>query len=82
MSGFGVVPFCGPRDLDEFVFRKTAPEPAATPYEAVYERVDRLHDSREYWQHLYGCRAWLWLRRDPSTHTVLEVRLLGAELSS
>jgi len=69
-------PFCGPRELEEFVFRKTLAETAAAAYEAVYERINRLHDSQEHWQHLHGCRAWLWVRRDPSTHTVLEVRLL------
>jgi hypothetical protein len=24
-----------------------------------------------------GCRAWLWVRRNPSTNDVLEVRCLG-----
>jgi len=74
-----VCPFCGPRELEEFVFRKTLAEPAATPYEAVYERVNRLHDSLEHWQHLHGCRAWLRVRRDPSSHTVLGAVLLGSE---
>ena len=72
-------PFCGARDLEEFVFRKTLSRPGTTPYQAVYERIDDLHESREHWQHLHGCRAWLRVRRDPSTHTVLEVRLLDAE---
>lgn len=72
-------PFCGARELEEFVFRKTIAEPAATPYAAVYERISRLRESHEHWQHLHGCRAWLWVRRDPSTHAVLEVCLLGPQ---
>lgn len=78
MSGL-VCPFCGPRELEEFVFRKSIAEPASTPYQAVYERVNRLHESHEHWQHLNGCRAWLRVRRDPSSHTVLETDLLGSE---
>ena len=73
-----VCPFCGPRELEEFVFRKTLAESAATSYQAVYERVNRLHESQEHWQHMNGCRAWLRVRRDPSSHTVLETVLLGS----
>jgi sarcosine oxidase subunit delta len=72
-------PFCGSRPLEEFRFRKTLPEPGSAPIAAVYQRVDRLHDSVEHWQHAAGCRAWLWVRRNPSTDEVLEVRLLGYE---
>jgi sarcosine oxidase subunit delta len=72
-------PFCGPRELEEFVFHKTCPEPGASGFAAVYERVNRTDLSLEHWQHVRGCRAWLWVRRDPSTNTVLEVRLLGQE---
>lgn len=70
-------PFCGVRDLAEFRFRKTVPEPGSSAQEAVYARVNRVHESLEHWQHLGGCRAWLLVRRDPSSHGVLEVRLLG-----
>ena len=72
-----VCPFCGPRELHEFEFRKTLPEPGASPYAQVYERANRTLESREHWQHTYGCRAWLMVRRDPSTGDVHEVRLLG-----
>jgi sarcosine oxidase delta subunit len=41
--------------------------------------MNRLHESVEHWQHLAGCRAWLWVRRNPSTDVVLDVRLLGYE---
>jgi methylglutamate dehydrogenase subunit B len=70
-------PFCGTRDLEEFLFHKTLAEPASGPYAAVYERVSRTHESLEHWQHVFGCRAWLWVRRDPSSNDVQEVRCLG-----
>lgn len=70
-------PFCGPRELEEFAFHKTVPEPGATPFAAVYERVNRVDSSIEHWQHLHGCRAWLLVRRNPASGEVLEVRELG-----
>ena len=72
-----VCPFCGPRELEEFAFRKTLPESVSTPFSEVYERANRLDLSVEHWQHLHGCRAWLVLKRNPSTGQVLEVRLSG-----
>ena len=71
-------PFCGPRELREFVFHKTLPEPGSTPFAQVYERANRIDESSEHWQHVHGCRAWLLVRRDPSSARVFEVRLLGA----
>lgn len=70
-------PFCGPRELAEFVFRKTLPEAGASEFAAVYERANRVDDSLEHWQHAHGCRAWLRVRRNPSTGEVREVNLLG-----
>jgi heterotetrameric sarcosine oxidase delta subunit len=70
-------PFCGPRELQEFVFRKTLPEAGVSEFAAVYERANRIDDSLEHWQHVHGCRAWLRVRRNPSTGEVHEVDLLG-----
>ena len=70
-------PFCGARELAEFHFHKTAPEPGASDYSAVYERVNRPDRSTEYWQHRHGCRAWLRVERNPSTGVVHRVELLG-----
>lgn len=72
-----ICPFCGPRELEEFVFRKTLPEAGASEFAAVYERANRLDDSLEHWQHVHGCRSWLRVRRNPSTGEVREVDLLG-----
>lgn len=70
-------PFCGPRDLEEFLFHKTLAEPGASAYAQVYERANRPEDSLEHWQHVHGCRAWLLIRRNPSTGQVLKLELLG-----
>lgn len=70
-------PFCGPRELDEFEYHKTLPNAGAAPFEQVYERIDSLAESREHWQHVRGCRAWLEIHRNPSTGVVLLTRLLG-----
>jgi methylglutamate dehydrogenase subunit B len=74
-------PFCGPRELEEFVFRKTLPDAGAGAYAAVYELTNRIDDSIEHWQHVRGCRAWLRVRRNPSTGEVHEVDLLGGVCS-
>ncbi len=36
-----------------------------------------MDDSHEHWQHVRGCRAWLKVRRNPSTGEVAEVHLLA-----
>lgn len=70
-------PFCGARELTEFVFRQTIPEAESDAVSAVYARRNCPRESFEYWQHVGGCRAWLRVRRDPSTGHVYDVRLLG-----
>ena len=69
-------PFCGPRQMEEYVFHKTTPGIAQNAIARVYERNSRERDSTEYWQHTRGCRAWLFVRRDPSSGQMLEVRML------
>ena len=74
-------PFCGLRELDEFEFHKTLPNAgaSASAFERVYLRVDRLTFSREHWQHVRGCRAWLEIDRNPSSNEVMAVRMAGVE---
>ena len=71
-------PFCGPRELHEFEFRKTRANVGSSPFDNVYLRVDSLDLSVEYWQHVHGCRAWLLVQRNPSTGVVLGVEMLPA----
>lgn len=72
-------PYCGARELSEFEFRKTLPPPAASAFARVYLRIDRPELSVEHWQHVLGCRAWLLVRRNPTTDLVVTVQLLGSE---
>ena len=44
----------------------------------IYQRRSTTDSSVEYWQHERGCRAWLVVRRNPSTGEVLDVCLLTA----
>jgi methylglutamate dehydrogenase subunit B len=74
-----VCPFCGPRELREFEFRKTVPSSGTTGFARVYLRVERLDLSVEHWQHVLGCRAWLLIERNPQNDRVLSVRLAGSE---
>lgn len=70
-------PFCGPRPIEEFAFHKTLPNVAGDAMTQTYLRQDDPRRSVEHWQHRQGCRAWLTVRRDPSSGEVLEMRLLG-----
>ena len=87
-------PWCGPRELEEFRFRSIVMgdrmptiggagddgcSSATDAYARVYERTNVTDSSVEYWQHERGCRAWLVVRRNPSTAEVLDVRMLAAE---
>jgi heterotetrameric sarcosine oxidase delta subunit len=75
-------PFCGSRDVAEFVYRGDAtaqrPDPALADaqerfFDAVYLRNNPagLHD--ELWYHASGCRSWLRVRRDTRTHRIESV---------
>jgi sarcosine oxidase delta subunit len=71
-------PFCGPRELREFLFHKTLPSDAqGNEYERTYERLGSLELSVEHWQHVAGCRSWLLVHRNPSTGQVIKSGLLG-----
>jgi len=73
-----VCPFCGPRELREFLFQKTLPaDDHGSAYQRTYERVASLEHSAEHWQHLEGCRSWLLVHRNPSTGEVTKIHLLG-----
>lgn len=90
-------PWCGPRELEEFRFRTVVTnacaataDPASPAQEAssgsayarVYERENMSDASVEYWQHERGCRAWLVVRRNPSTARIVDVRLLAGSGSA
>ena len=71
-------PFCGPRELHEFEFRKTVPaSDSRDEFERTYQRVTDPQLSIEHWQHVGGCRAWLLVHRNPSSGATLAVELLA-----
>jgi heterotetrameric sarcosine oxidase delta subunit len=73
-------PFCGERNVHEFVCRGEAP-PTRPPTDApdalstfvdyVYLRDNLPGPMREHWYHAAGCRRWLVIERDTRTHAVL-----------
>lgn len=73
-------PFCGERSSREFTYLgdATLRRPAVNAadgawYEYVYLRENPAGPHNEYWQHHAGCRAWLIVRRDTTTHAILGV---------
>jgi len=75
-------PYCGDRDLHEFVYLGDAslkrPDPNApdaleqfTAY--VYQRDNTAGAHRDFWYHSAGCHAWLVVTRNTLTHEILAV---------
>lgn len=73
-------PHCGPRAQSEFsyggdasVARPAAPEDvddgAWVDYLYLRDNAKGSHD--ELWQHSFGCRRWLRVRRDVVTHEII-----------
>ncbi|MGK9168422.1 sarcosine oxidase subunit delta [Inquilinus limosus] len=76
-------PCCGPRDHDEFRYGGDAsvarPAPDDQDFEAwyayVFVRANPKGIHREYWQHVMGCRQWLVVARDTTSHVITSVSL-------
>jgi methylglutamate dehydrogenase subunit B len=72
-------PFCGPRDLQEFVYlgdargRRSDVGALQSMIDYVYLRDNPAGLHREYWQHVFGCRSWLIVARDTRTHEIESV---------
>jgi heterotetrameric sarcosine oxidase delta subunit len=80
-------PHCGERGNEEFVYRGDAtvrrpeiglPDTGDTSASAAWMDYVYLRDNptgrhRELWYHATGCRAWLIVTRDVSTHEILAV---------
>jgi sarcosine oxidase subunit delta len=84
-------PYCGDRGHGEFAYRGDAvpsrPEPIGRAVVAeaklfidyVYTRTNTAGVMQEYWQHVGGCRAWLIVERNVTTHEILEVSVAREE---
>lgn len=74
-------PFCGERDHSEFTYGEDAsiryPDLGASMAQwtsAVFERENIDGVVRESWHHVNGCRMWLIVERDTTTHEIHSVR--------
>ncbi|HSH42346.1 MAG TPA: sarcosine oxidase subunit delta [Arenicellales bacterium] len=74
-------PFCGVRDHSEFSYGKDAsiryPDLGAPMDEwtaAVFERENIDGVVLETWHHVNGCRMWLVVERDTTSHEIHSVR--------
>jgi heterotetrameric sarcosine oxidase delta subunit len=78
-------PFCGDRDVSEFVYRGDAsavrPSEDEGFYEYVYVRDNPAGALREHWYHAQGCRNWLAVERDTVSHQVFAAALARSGMS-
>ena len=72
-------PYCGERDAQEFVYRGDAAQQrppadiatnAADMFDYVYLRENPAGPIREHWYHAQGCRNWIVVTRDTSSHAI------------
>ncbi len=74
-------PCCGPRMVEEYTIMGDAsllnrPEGGAD-YEYTYLRDNPAGRHRELWYHEQGCRSWLVVERDTTTHEVFGTELVN-----
>lgn len=78
-------PFCGHRHLEEFTYEGDATVSWPTLdnqdidswHDTVYQRRNPAGPHREYWQHVHGCRQFLVIERDTTTHRIHQVEAAG-----
>jgi heterotetrameric sarcosine oxidase delta subunit len=83
-------PFCGERDSGEYTYLganvrrsgASADDEQSRLFEAVYLRENPAGRHQELWYHAFGCRSWLVVTRDTSTHEILAVDLAKETVSS
>ena len=70
-------PYCGPRESGEFTYRGDALPVRPTPdggedafFDYAYLRDNVAGPMREHWYHGGGCRAWLVVERNTTTHRI------------
>lgn len=72
-------PYCGERDVHEFVYRGDAslvrPAGEDSFYAYVYLRKNPAGPMREHWYHAQGCRNWIEVERDTTTHEIFGGKL-------
>lgn len=67
-------PYCGERDAQEFAYRGDAslvrPESEDGFFEYTYLRSNPAGPMREHWYHAQGCRNWIVVTRDTTSHAI------------
>ncbi len=78
-------PWCGDRPGEEFAYygdatvtRPAGDDPAAW-MDFTYLRKNPAGPHRELWHHAAGCRSWLTVERDTTTHEILSVAFADPE---
>ena len=74
-------PYCCLRDASEFTYGEDGnvvrPDPETSDQRAwtdyVYQRANPRGPHNELWHHTAGCRQWLRVTRDTTSHAVLTV---------
>jgi len=84
-------PHCGPRTSEEFSYlgdASLARRPNGTGVENMKAWHDYVHiranpagEHKELWHHTSGCRAWLIVTRNVSTHDISGVELAAGGLA-
>ncbi len=80
-------PYCGLRSEHEFICTGEAGARPARPdalddaawADHLYHRDNPDVPVLEHWWHVHGCRAWLWLRRDPHTQEIVQASAGGQD---
>jgi methylglutamate dehydrogenase subunit B len=84
-------PYCGDRDSGEFTYLgdanssrpdPDAPEAAELFFAAVYLRSNPAGRHEDFWYHGFGCRSWLRIVRDTTTHEIFSVDYAAKGLGS
>ena len=80
-------PWCGVRNEDEFsyggdasVLRPTDVGTLDEWYDYVYTRANPDGKHTEHWQHINGCRAWITVVRDITTHEIYSTTAASSSL--
>ena len=70
-------PHCGERDSREFSYFGDAKTARGEDFASTYLRDNPAGNHTELWQHVSGCRAWLKVVRNVTTHEVVSVKEAG-----
>jgi len=77
-------PVCGPRPVSEFTYegdatvvRPPLDADADAWFAAVYQRENPRGPHSELWHHIQGCRSFVRVERDTTTHELHGARLVS-----